>query len=333
MSTLVIGDIHGCFVELEELLEKAGLSPEDTVIALGDIVDRGPETPQVLDFFRHQPDTFSLMGNHERKHIRSYRGEIKPALSQVITREQLEEAYPEAVAYMAALASYVELPEAILVHGYLKPGIPLAEQRVTVLCGTMGGERHLRLTYDRPWYELYEGEKPVIVGHYDYLRNGQPFVYQNRVFGLDTGCVHGGALTGLLLPAFRFGSVPCRGDLWSLTRRQYRQQHALIRAAKPATRPKEAETWDADTERAFQAVLAYVVRENERVLSELGAQPGFADQTPRQQAKAYAEAIGETPLAALMHLARRGELAVERSRRVFGDSRLVRGVAAHLGFR
>jgi serine/threonine protein phosphatase 1 len=45
-KTLVIGDIHGCSIELQALLDKAGLGDGDAVIGIGDIVDRGPETPQ-----------------------------------------------------------------------------------------------------------------------------------------------------------------------------------------------------------------------------------------------------------------------------------------------
>ena len=51
MKTFVIGDIHGCFAELQDLLDKAGIAEGDHIIALGDIVDRGPDTPQVLEFF------------------------------------------------------------------------------------------------------------------------------------------------------------------------------------------------------------------------------------------------------------------------------------------
>ena len=51
MKTFIIGDIHGCFTELQELLDKAGIADDDRIIALGDIVDRGPDSVQVLDFF------------------------------------------------------------------------------------------------------------------------------------------------------------------------------------------------------------------------------------------------------------------------------------------
>ena len=132
----------------------------------------------------------------------------------------------EALEWMSGLPLYIELEHAIVVHGYFEPGIALEQQNPSVLCGTMGGERILRQRYDRPWYELYDGDKPVIVGHYNYTHTDQPFIYQDKVFGLDTDCVTGKALTGILLPSFRFVSVPSRGNLWMQVRRSYQARKA-----------------------------------------------------------------------------------------------------------
>lgn len=215
MKRLIIGDIHGCFIELQELLDKAGLGAEDEIIALGDVVDRGPDSPRVLQFFQTNLNARSLMGNHERKHIRSFRGEIPPALSQIISRQQFGEAYPQAIEFMQTFLRSIELPEALLVHGFFEPDVPLEHQRDTVLVGTLSGEKYLKKTYTCPWFELYRGEKSLIVGHQDFLGTGEPFNYQDRVFGLDTGCYHGGTLTGLLLPSFQIVSVRSRKDYWS----------------------------------------------------------------------------------------------------------------------
>jgi serine/threonine protein phosphatase 1 len=315
MKTLVIGDIHGCYAEMDELLAKAGLSSGDAIIAIGDIVDRGPETPQVLDFFMQQPGARSLMGNHERKHVRASRHEVKLSLSQIIARAQLAETYPAALTWMAALPTWIELPEAFLVHGYLEPDLYIEEQLDSVLCGTMGGEKHLQSWYKHPWYELYDGDKPVVVGHSDYRKDGQAFVYRQRVFGLDTSCVHGKRLTGLLLPNFNIISVPSRGDHWSATRREYRLQHPKLPALRKP-RPSGSTTWDEQSETILAALLARVAAQNEQVLSRLRQDPDFENLTPRQQARAYAAEIGDTPLATLLHLARRGELDVVKARQV-----------------
>lgn len=221
MKQLIIGDIHGCYRELQELLDKAGISAQDEIISLGDVVDRGPDSPGVLNFFRDNDRARTLMGNHERKHYRSYRGEITAAVSEVIAREQFGADYPAAVAWMEQLPICLELPEAILVHAFFEPGIPLEEQFATVLVGTLTGEAHLKKHYKQPWYELYDGAKPLIVGHRDYLRTGAPFIYQHKVFGLDTSCCQGSALTGLILPEFQIVSVPSHENYWWRIRQEW----------------------------------------------------------------------------------------------------------------
>lgn len=224
MKQLVVGDIHGCYAELLALIDKAGLGDGDEIIALGDIVDRGPEPVTVVDFFRHTANTRSLMGNHERKHLRSHYGLLRPALSQVITRWQYKQAgadYDAAAAFFATFPLYVELPQAILVHAYLEPDLPLDQQRPEVLVGHISGDHYLQRTYDRPWYELYTRAKPVIVGHHNYTGTDQPFIYRDHIFALDTGACHGLALTGLLLPEFRLLSVPARRDHWHTLRLAY----------------------------------------------------------------------------------------------------------------
>ncbi len=220
--TLIIGDVHGCYDELQALLDKAALASDDQIISIGDMVDRGPKSPEALDFFRDTTNAGSILGNHERKHIRAYRGQIDPAASQVIARRQIgDEAYPAAIAYMETLPQYLDLAEATLVHAFWEPGIPLAQQKEMVIVGVTRGEQYLQEKGWWPWYEYYDGDKPLVVGHRDYSDVMQPFVYQDRVFGLDSRCVYGGSLTGLLLPDFKLISVPSRGDHWKNLQQHY----------------------------------------------------------------------------------------------------------------
>lgn len=223
MKYFIIGDIHGCYDELQALLDKAGLSEHDQLISIGDMVDRGPQSAESLNFFRTTPNAISIQGNHERKHVRSFRGQTEAAASQAITRVQIGEAdYPDAITYMDDLPRYLELPEATLVHGFWEPDVPLEAQRETVIVGTMSGEEYLKRKGIWPWYEYYDGDQPLIVGHRDYS-DGQmrPFIYEDRVYTIDSRCVYGGWLTGLLLPDFKLISVPSRGDYWNAVMRQY----------------------------------------------------------------------------------------------------------------
>jgi hypothetical protein len=320
MQTLVIGDIHGCYVELQALLVKGGLNDVDSIIAVGDIVDRGPETPQVLDFFQRTPNVRVLMGNHERKHVRAARHEVKLSISQQISLQQLGESYPEAVAWMGTLPLYIELAEAVIVHGYLEPGIPLAQQNPSVVCGTMGGDKILRERYERPWYEYYNGDKPVIVGHNNYNGTEQPFVYNDKVFGLDTDCVHGKPLTGLLLPAFQFVSVPSRGNLWAQVRRTY--QRPNIVSQKPVF------SWSAQDDLSLLQLIEKIRQANDALLALLQSTPDYFELTPRLQAKLYAARAeaGKGKFANLMQLARLNKLDLEMGRKILKDPKEVQSL-------
>lgn len=217
MTRLIVGDIHGCHEEFQDLLDRAGPASGDEIIALGDLVDRGPDSPRVVDFFRTRPGARSLRGNHEQRHLRIARGEIKPAPSQVLTRRQFSPAaYAGILPFFEGLPFYLDLPEALLIHGGFDPEHPAAGQRPETLLGLMSTELWLRRKYPRPWYELYDGGKPLVAGHHDYSKEGKPLVVRDRVFLIDTGCCYGKALTGLVLPEFRLISVRARRNHWGI---------------------------------------------------------------------------------------------------------------------
>lgn len=211
MKTLVIGDIQGCYQELLDLLQQAGISEEDQIIAVGDLVDRGPESPAVLDFFRSRRNVRSVMGNHEYKHIEAFENHGKTTHPLIAAKEQFADRYPDAVAFMKTLPLYMELPDANVVHAFIEPEIVLHRQRKDVLLGLPTGEEYLKQKYHWPWYEIYTGEKPLIVGHRDYSGRGIPLIYKERVYCIDTGCCYGRKLTAVLLPDFRLFTVAARG--------------------------------------------------------------------------------------------------------------------------
>jgi serine/threonine protein phosphatase 1 len=310
MQTLVIGDIHGCNFELQALLDKAGLTEADCIISIGDCVDRGLETPEVLRFFSEHAQAQVIMGNHERKHVRGAKHEVKLARSQQISKIQLGEAYPAAIAFMSGLPLYLNLSDALLVHGYFEPGIPVEQQNPSVLCGTMGGEKYLHTHYPQPWYELYAGDRPILVGHKNYTGTTQPFVYQERVFGLDTACVTGKALTGLLLPAFRFLSVPSRGNHWMQVRRMYPKPP---RSVQPRPIPV---AWSEAADKSLNDFLGQVYQASAAILHDLQSHLTYANLRPREQARLFSDRAGTDRLATLLHLARLDKLNVELAQQV-----------------
>jgi hypothetical protein len=302
MQTLVIGDIHGCYDEFQALLDKAGLADEDSIVSLGDCVDRGPDTPAVLRFFQEKLNAKLIMGNHERKHVRANRHEVKLARSQKISKIQFGETYPNALAFMSELPLFLDLPDALVVHGYFEPDLPLLQQRATVLCGTMGGDKHLHAQCDRPWYELYNGEKPLLVGHHNYSNTDHPFIYQDRVFGLDTDCVTGRALTGLLLSSFRIVSVPSRANYWAQIQRAYPETNPT---SKPTSKAIE---WNAEDEERLLHLVGAIIQRANTILLELRSEPEFANLSARKQANRFSAKVDTSVYGALLHLARLNQL-------------------------
>jgi hypothetical protein len=138
------------------------------------------------------------------------------------------------------------------------------------------------------------------VGHHDYLRTGQPFVFGERVFCIDTGCCTGGPLTGLLLPEFRLLSVPSRANYREQARAQYRRD----RAGSGVTQ------WDRSAERLLETIYRHVIERHTRLMVQLQSEAGFDRLSDRAQARAYAAQAGEGLLANLLHLARKGELSL-----------------------
>ena len=310
MQTLVIGDIHGCFDEFQALLDKAGLTEDDSIVSVGDCVDLGPDTPAVLRFFQEQPNALLIMGNHERKHVRADRQEVKLARSQKISKLQFGETYSDALTFMRELPLYLDLSDALVVHGYFEPGLPLSQQRATVLCGTMGGDKHLHALFDRPWYELYDGAKPLLAGHHNYSNTDQPFVYQDRVFGLDTDCVTGRALTGLLLPSFQFLSVPSRANYWAQIQRTYPETKT---PSPPASKALE---WSAEDEERLSHLIGAIIQRANAVLLELHSEPELASLPARKQAKLFSAKVGTGIYGALLHLARLNQLNNASARKI-----------------
>ncbi len=209
MRTIVVGDIHGCYAELLQLLASFELTPDDCLISLGDIVDRGVDSVKVYNFLKNRPNTIVIMGNHERKHLRQ-----TLSYSQEIVKLQFGDRYTEFLEWVSHRPYYHETDQAILVHAAVEDGIPIEEQREEVLCGCTAGEKHLEKRYGNIyWSQLYTGVKPIIFGHH--VVGDNPLVIPGKAYGIDTGACHGGRLTGLILPSFEIVQVQAPKDYWS----------------------------------------------------------------------------------------------------------------------
>ena len=208
MRKFIIGDIHGCFDELMELLEQVELRDEDLLISVGDIVDRGNKSQEVYEYFAKRPNSVVLMGNHERKH----QNQIL-SFAQEIVKVQMGADYPEFLKWVNGLNYSYETEEAIIVHAFFEHDKTLWEQKQEVLCGSTSGSRYLEKKYpaDTYWREYYTGTKPIIYGHH--VAGDQPLIAHNT-YGIDTGACHGNYLTAIELPGFKIHQVKAKKDYW-----------------------------------------------------------------------------------------------------------------------
>jgi protein phosphatase len=234
----IIGDVHGCFDELVDLLRQLGYlievqsngntSPSFSVkppegrkaIFLGDLVDRGPKIPDVLRLVMGMVEAgtaFCVPGNHDTKLMRKLRGkdvQITHGLAESL--EQLNPEPPEfratVLEFIDELISHYVLDDGKLVvaHAGMKEemqGRGSGKVRDFALYGETTGETDefgLPVRYN--WAAEYRGRAMVIYGH---TPVPQPD-WLNRTINIDTGCVFGGSLTALRYPERELLSVPAR---------------------------------------------------------------------------------------------------------------------------
>ncbi|WP_437299771.1 polynucleotide kinase-phosphatase [Sorangium sp. So ce426] len=229
----IIGDVHGCFDELVELLEALGykleglpdaprVSPPEgrRAIFLGDLVDRGPRSPDVLRLAMAMVASGAALcvpGNHDVKLLKKLRGrDVKPTHGLERTLEQLE---AETDAFKAKAADFIDglVSHYVLDDGNLAvahAGVKEAFQgrgsgavREFCLYGETTGETDeygLPVRYN--WASEYRGKAMVVYGH----TPTTVAEWENRTICIDTGCVFGGALTALRYPERELVEVKAR---------------------------------------------------------------------------------------------------------------------------
>ncbi|MFE7231858.1 polynucleotide kinase-phosphatase [Streptomyces sp. NPDC057596] len=219
----IIGDIHGCSAELEALLAKLGYAdgahPEGrTAVFVGDLVDRGPDSPGVLRRVMSMVeagDALCVPGNHENKYGRHLKGrKVQPTHGLAETIAQMEEESEEFKArvreFIDGLVSHYVLDEGRLVVSHA--GLPekyhgrtSGRVRSHALYGDTTGETdEFGLPVRYPWAEDYRGRAAVVYGHTPVPEA----TWLNNTICLDTGAVFGGKLTALRWPERELVDVP-----------------------------------------------------------------------------------------------------------------------------
>eukprot|EP00804_Cyclotella_cryptica_P016163 CCRYP_005675-RA/>CCRYP_005675-RA protein AED:0.11 eAED:0.11 QI:0/-1/0/1/-1/1/1/0/406 len=238
---LIIGDVHGCLDELKALVAKAskdhnGGEQFASVVFVGDLCNKGPYSSQVVRLVREQPYWYTIRGNHDNAALEAALGD-----TDRLGREQyswVKELSDEDVEWIANLPYSIRIPmnkikspswsggDVLVVHAGLIPNVDIDEQNVKTMVTvraltsiykndtTGDSSNNASLSYEHynpsqtdttpiPWAKAWTGPELVIFGH-DAKRGTQ---IETHAIGLDSGCVYGNKLTGIVLPEMEFVSV------------------------------------------------------------------------------------------------------------------------------
>jgi serine/threonine protein phosphatase 1 len=230
MKTIIIGDVHGCLLELNQLLLELAPAEYDHLIFIGDLIDRGPDSAGVVERVvelsaRHHVSL--ILGNHEEKFLRYRRHleEGKGVELQMSGSEEfpmlMERLQPIHFEFLEGAYYALHLPEyhTLLVHGGI-PGKVKFPFPVTYRYGEHAPRDYpgldlltktrflddngsfVALNEQKPqdqfWAETYDGRYGhVVFGHQPFMEAApKEFPFAT---GVDTGCVYGGKLSALVL--------------------------------------------------------------------------------------------------------------------------------------
>jgi len=207
MDTIIIGDIHGCLTEFDEILKLADhKSPNVRIICVGDFIDRGPDSLGVvrrakelkLEGVRanHEDRLFKWLDNKKSRYQNCY--------------SQFNE---DDINYLKSLPYYIKLDDLLIVHAGIKPNISLEQQKRDDLINLRYTDENrnfislrkidklgIQATNAKFWTEFGPFKTNVIYGHNVYsLSEIKLDKYDDgySCYGIDTGCCFGGFLTAI----------------------------------------------------------------------------------------------------------------------------------------
>jgi serine/threonine protein phosphatase 1 len=213
--TIAIGDIHGCSLALAALLEAIDPRPEDTIVTLGDYVDRGPDSRGVLELLIALGDhcrLLPLLGNHDDALLAAVDRRVPTSLWIGMGGLATLDSYgpggdlalipPHHLVFLKVCRDSYETPSHIFVHANYLPDAPISRQpRTTLLWDS------LRERVPGP----HCSGKTAIVGHTS-QKNGE-ILDLGYLKCIDTYCHGGGWLTALEVESGRVWQADVRGEL------------------------------------------------------------------------------------------------------------------------
>lgn len=220
MRTIVIGDVHGCLDELDELARKLQVTASDRVIMVGDLIDRGPSPAGCVRRVR-ESGWGCVLGNHENRAMLWLRNEslrrdsgrpnnMRPPF--VDRRREWEELSADDLSWLWKLPLKAAVGKWLVSHAGVEPCATVADQDTDQLMHIRWVDKDGRHMMSDPtkhdrrpdessfWAEVWKGPESVIYGHsvFDAVRRDDP-APGVVCLGIDTGCVYGGDLTALVL--------------------------------------------------------------------------------------------------------------------------------------
>jgi len=230
MREIIIGDVHGCAVELDELLDAIKPTSQDHLIFVGDLIHRGPDSARVVRRVRRLQaicNVTLILGNHEEKAAR-LRKRLKEGTADKMKVAdyyfEVEEALgPEDVEFLdsAVLWHWLEGGRGLVIHAGVRPDLEipdslevLSKKELRKLEGDLTHLRYVRyntekekwdsvtLNDEQPddtfWADAYDGRfGHIVFGHNPYIGKLKPITFPHAT-ALDLGCVFGGRLAAMI---------------------------------------------------------------------------------------------------------------------------------------
>uniref|UniRef100_B8HLS9 Metallophosphoesterase n=1 Tax=Cyanothece sp. (strain PCC 7425 / ATCC 29141) TaxID=395961 RepID=B8HLS9_CYAP4 len=201
---IFIGDVHGHYDGLMRLLETIAPGQGDQIFFLGDLIDRGPASSQVVEFVKNSAYP-CILGNHELMMLSAFPQQSEHTLHllswlssggrETIAGYTSRDLFLEHMEWMQTLPYFLDLGDIWLVHAGVEPTLPLAEQTTEEFCWIRSNFHRS----DRPFF----ADKTIVTGHT--ITFTLPGVEPGQVavgsgwMDIDTGAYHpkSGWLTGL----------------------------------------------------------------------------------------------------------------------------------------
>lgn len=213
---IAIGDIHGCAKSMEAILERLEPFYDRTFIFVGDYIDRGPASKEVVDYlidFKEKVDCVFLRGNHEQMLLDAFKRD-NPSLWMINGGRSTLDSYnsqkdeiklpEEHLEFYENTRFFYDADDYFFVHAGISPDKTIAEslEDEREIMEFLWERSHLN-AFETPW------EKTVVFGHTPRVK---PFKKGNMI-GIDTGCVYSkmgyGKLTAVKLPEEEFIQQVC----------------------------------------------------------------------------------------------------------------------------